>query len=185
MQLAKRTLIEKKQNIVILDDDKQLLSYLKQVFDAAFPERTLKYFSKASNEFYDHINDNCIDLFVMDILLKGKKDGIEISENIISSKQGTIFLFISGFDYTRESFEHLSGKCVYDFLKKPISKDELIIVISTLLNVAATYKESCKPQIRKKQKQTKPEMDDLRNHYMKLLEEDKLLIKRLQSAASI
>jgi DNA-binding NtrC family response regulator len=183
MKLRNKILLQKKQRIVAVDDDNYVLNFLKKILTITFPECEIKCFEKIDNDFKFYIMENCVDLFIMDIILSDTDDGITISEDIISNRQGAIFLFISGYDFSEKTFKNLNGRCIYDFINKPIESEELIIIVSTLLNVAATYKDAC--HVITKPRKIKKEVEDLREHYMDLIEKDKLLIKRLKSASSI
>lgn len=179
--MVSKRLLKERQRIVVLDDDKELLTYLRKLLKP-FPDCDITYFSKASNKFFNFIQDNYVDLFIMDINLGTSQDGIDITENIIKNREGSIFLFISGYGYNKTIFDNLNGKCVYDYLTKPFDHKEIVIVISTLLNIASSYKESIdsKVQVKKEEEARTTQMNNMRKHYRKLLEEDKLLIKRLK-----
>jgi len=179
MMLRQRILLDQKQNIVVLDDDEDALGFLKTLLKSFENSCNIKYYDYPTKDFCNYVSNNHIDLFVMDIRLGKFENGIKLSEDIIYKKRGSIFLFISGYDYNEKDFEHLNGKCVYDFIKKPLNIEQFIIVTTTLLNVASTYKISFK--------NTKPisseSVDDLRRGYFKQLEEDKILIKRLKECS--
>ena len=178
--IIKRQLIEARQNIVVIEDDFDSTSYFKKVLDL-FSECNIKYFSFPNSDFFKFIEDTHVDLFIMDINL-GCVNGIKVSQEIVNKKRGSIFLFVSGFDQDSENFEILKGQCVYDFLTKPIDTQCLITVISTLLNIASSYKVSFKnTRIHPRESQ----MDELRQHYYNLLDEDKKLIEKLKNSCLV
>lgn len=177
--LSNRVLLENQQNIVVLDDDEDSLMFLKTVLKP-FSECNVKYYDYPTAEFCKYVHENQIDLFVMDIRLGKFENGIKLSEDIIYKKRGSLFLFISGYDYDKSDFNHLNGKCVYDFLQKPLDIEKFVIVVSTLLNIASTYKISFKnTRIVPREN----DMDEIRKRYMKQIEEDRVLIQRLKDAS--
>jgi DNA-binding NtrC family response regulator len=177
--LNKRILLRHEQNIVVLDDDEDSLTFFKNVLKQ-FRGCNIEYYNYPTKEFCNHVVNKEIDLFIMDIRLGKFENGIKITEDIICGKRGTIFLFVSGYDYSPKDFEHLDGLCVYDFLAKPIDIEQFVMVTSTLLNIAATYKHALKMN-----KSVEcaccgvSDMDKLRRRYFKQIKEDRILIDRL------
>ena len=166
-----------RQTIVVLDDEENALMFFKQILEEAFSDCNLKFYTEPSKDFFNFIDNNHVDVFIMDIRLGNEKDGLQISQELICNKRGSIFLFVSGYEYDTDSFCHLCGKCVYDFLSKPIDLQEFVIVVSTLLNIASSYKISFKnTRIKPRESQ----LDELRKGYLKLIEEDRILINRLK-----
>lgn len=177
--LSNRVLLKSKQNIVVLDDDDESLQILKDILKPFF-ECNISFYNSPSKEFCQYVENNSIDLFIMDIRLNAYIDGIELSKEIIYKKQGSLFLFISGYEYSIDSFNHLAGKCVYDFLAKPLDVEQFVIIISTLLNIASSYKMTL-TNGGLKPRETK--IENMRSNYRKLIEEDKLLINRLKEVS--
>lgn len=179
--IVKRQLIESQQNIILLEDSDDTARYFQNMLNK-FDECNIKHFSSPSKDFFNHIESSQIDLFIMDIMLGNKSvNGIQVSEKIISKKQGAIFLFISGYPHTEEDFKQLNGKCVYDYMTKPVDSQCFVTVVSTLLNVSSSYKgisadKVCPPNF------MFSKMDDMRQKYLKLLDEDKALINRLKTS---
>jgi len=175
---GKRQLIDKKQTIVVLEDDDVMLDFLQKVLER-FVECDVYFFNEPSKQFCNFIEETPVDLFIMDIRLKNsKKNGIQVSEDIIYKRRGSIFLFMSGYDYTPSAFSSLKGQCVYDFLPKPIDVDEFLVIVSTLLNVASSYKVSFKNT---RIKPREADMDSFRKEYYDLLRQDREQIKQLKS----
>jgi DNA-binding NtrC family response regulator len=146
MTSNKRNLLESQQKIVVLDDDPSLLEYLNIVLNKQFSDCVVKCYDYPTAEFFKYVTENQVDVFIMDIKLGKFENGIKLTEDIIYKKRGTIFLFISGYPFNKSDFEHLNGRCVYDFMNKPLDPDNFIVVVSTLLNIASTYKLHLKIQ---------------------------------------
>jgi two-component SAPR family response regulator len=173
----KRLVTDMPQTIVVIDDELLTLDYLKRALTPFRDNCQIKCFDKISDEFFHFIKNNRVDLFIMDVVL-GSQNAVKLSEEIVYKRRGSIFLFISGYNYSRESFKHLNGKCVYDFIAKPLQLGTLQTIVSTLLNIAASYKVTfLDANIIPKEKQ----VDEMRKDYMKLIEEDKRLIKSFKN----
>ena len=180
--LSKRILLQREQNIVVLDDDEDSLTFFKNVLKQ-FGGCNIEFYNSPTKEFCDHVLNKDVDLFIMDIRLGKYENGIKITEDIICGNRGTIFLFVSGYDYSKKDFKHLDGMCVYDFLAKPIDVEEFVMVTNTLLNIASTYKHALKM---KKSVECVccgiSDMDKLRRRYFKQIRDDRVLIDRLKKA---
>ena len=176
--LSNRTLLEHGQHIAVLDDDHDALEFFKTLLKP-FSNCTIEYFDHPTAEFCNYVWKHEIDLFIMDVRLRNFENGIKLTEDIICKQRGSLFLFVSGYDYDERDFENLEGRCVYDFLHKPLDITQFVIVTSTLLNIAGTYKTTFKS---KKFKPKEDEMDEVRRNYMKQIEADRILIERLRKA---
>jgi DNA-binding NtrC family response regulator len=167
-------LYTKEKNIVLLEDDRQvLLSYERSLKDK-LPLCNLHTFDKIDNKFYNFLNNNKIDLYILDVMV-GEEDVRNITSQIIKGNLNSIILFISGFDYNITSFEYLKDLCIYDFMAKPFNMDIFISTIVTLLNVTTTYKKFIKgPSY----------IDSTRAYYMQQIEKDKKMIEDFEKQFS-
>jgi len=168
--------MNKKYKVVILDDNIELLDSLNKMFDKNSPSSDVYCFSKVDDDFWNLIEDIDIDLFIIDIRL-GDDDGRSITERIIEKKRGSVFLFMSGYDYTIDSLSSFKGKCIYDFMPKPIVQDSFISRIVSLLNIAKTFKPlaaECFPQLEKS-------LDDIRNQFKEMVDRDKNMIEAFRN----
>lgn len=138
---SKQLVSKEPQTVVFLEDEVSLIKFYEDLLSSN-KKINCKYFTTLNDDFITFINKNCVDLFVVDIVLGIEKNGIEIVEDIIGLNRGSIFLFISGYNYDLTSLDHLDGKCIYDFIKKPSDVDEFLVTIHTLLNIAKTYKQT-------------------------------------------
>jgi len=163
--------MEKNHKIVILDDNNEILDSLHDILNNSLLPCDVYCFSKVDKDFWDVIEDIDIDLFIIDIRL-GDNDGRTITERIIEKKRGSVFLFISGFDYTIDSLSNFKGKCVYDFMSKPIVQDSFMTRINSLLNIAKTFKPLVKEYF-----PTLESEETVRFEFKKMVEQDKVMIK--------
>ena len=168
--------MEKNHKIVILDDNNEILDSLHDILNNSLLPCDVYCFSKVDKDFWDVIEDIDIDLFIIDIRL-GDDDGRSITERIIEKKRGSVFLFMSGYDYTIDSLSSFKGKCIYDFMPKPIVQDSFISRIVSLLNIAKTFKPlaaECFPQLEKS-------LDDIRNQFKEMVDRDKNMIEAFRN----
>lgn len=163
-------LVKKDHNIIVIDDDETTLKIIKEIMDKSLPKSSVEYFSEVSPQFCRYVTKKDIDLYVMDVRLKDL-DARTLTEKIIDAEQGSIFLFISGYDFTMESFSNLTGKCIYDFMAKPFDTKGFIASVVALLNISITYNLF---------KQTIYNVDSARAHYAEIIKKDKEMIKCLQ-----
>jgi len=161
--------------LVILDDNKAVLASLNDMLNKSSLSCDVYCFLKAQKNFWDIIEDIDVDLFIIDIRL-GDEDGRNVTEQIIEKKRGCVFLFMSGYDYTIDSLSNFKGKCIYDFMAKPISQYSFINRIVSLLNIAKTFKPLAKeyfPQL------IEPD-DSVRNQFNKMVQRDRTMIKNFR-----
>lgn len=175
--MTNRKLLEAQQKIVVLDDDPQILQIFEKILFKSFTECDIKYYDYPTADFCKYVTNNQIDLFIMDIKLGKFQNGIQLSRDIIYKKRGTIFLFISGYPFNKLDFEDLDGRCVYDFMSKPIDGEYFNTVVSTLLNIASTYKIAFKnTRIIPREN----DIDELRKTYLDQIMKDRLLINNIK-----
>lgn len=162
--------------IVIVDDDDTVLDVFKKSLSEKMKSATIKGFNSINDEFFDYIKNHHIDLFVIDIILGNDKSGIDLSNELLKIMKGLIFLFVSGFDYTIDSFNQFKGKCIYDFISKPINVEEFIVRCSCLVRTSKSFNlilnnnDLCYYD--------EKSIELLRDEYFKQLEEDRKMIKK-------
>jgi FixJ family two-component response regulator len=159
---------DENHKLVILDDNKTVLASLNDMLNKSSLSCDVYCFSKAQKNFWDVIEDIDVDLFIIDIRL-GDEDGRNVTEQIIEKKRGCLFLFMSGYDYTIDSLSNFKGKCIYDFMAKPISQYSFINRIVSLLNIAKTFKPLAK----------EPD-DSIRNQFNRIVQRDKNMIENFR-----
>jgi len=169
---------DEKHKIVILDDKFEVLNNLREMLEKNICDCNIFCFDKTDDSFWNLINEVEVDLFIIDIRL-GDVDGRNITEKIIKKKRGSLFLFISGYDYTIDSLTRFKGKCVYDFMAKPIVRDIFVNRVIILLNLARSFRPLAKACLcgNYEYKSDDENIDSVRAHYRELLEQDKVMIQ--------
>lgn len=163
-------LIKKDHKIIVVDDDPIVLKILNANLAYILPTCEIKSFTKVDQEFYDYSYQNDIDLFIMDVRLENCT-AIDVSEEIVSKRKSSVFLFVSGYNYNIDSFNNLKGKCIYDFMSKPLISTMFIGSIITLLNISTTYKMLFS--------QT-DSIENIRKYYIDVLQKDKKMIEQME-----
>jgi len=117
--------------VLILDSDKHISDGLKYVLEQCIMNFNVFCFNEINNKFYKLIEKVKIDLFIVDTCMTNI---VDIIERIIIRNRGSLFLFISGCDDTLKSLSKFSGRCVFDFMSKPIDKEIFLNRVILLLN---------------------------------------------------
>jgi len=156
-----------KQIIFILDDDKDIVQLQTEYLCAKIPNIDVHGFTNCF-DMINHPDIKNVSLCIIDIELKLNKSGNEIANEMYKNKLDIPYLFMSGKDYKFECFEDY--KFTYDFLKKPINLNMLLIRVKILLKVSRNYKlhdkEKTKLQVSLK------ELFDYTNIYLLILDPD-------------
>jgi DNA-binding NtrC family response regulator len=163
-------LFQKNKSILIAEDNIESLDLYKNLLTSKLPSCKVYSYDKINDEFYKLIKYNDIDLFIMDVRLAGS-DARDITEKIIKNDRGSMFLFISGYDYNIRSFKKFKGKCIYDFMAKPFEIDAFLSCVVTLLNISTTYKTFV---------ESLTSIDSTRSYYMNQIKKDKQMIECLR-----
>ena len=167
-------------NIMVVEDDVNMVEFYKTSLETIIKQKPYIFsFTSVSDELFKTVKENTIDLFVIDIHL-GKYDGIELSSQLLKEVDSATFLFISGFDYTYESFENLDGKCIYDFMLKPISVNELAIRSKGLLNVSRSFNSFLKHVKNIEGEYINLKLGSLRDRYFDMVKQDRYMIQELK-----
>lgn len=167
-----------KCNIVIVEDDDMTLNFYKKALSSKMTSANIKGFNYISDEFYEYIKNNHIDLFVLDVVLGIDQNGIDLTNELLKTMKGLTFLFVSGFDYTIESFKQFNGKCIYDYASKPLGIDELVIRANALVNISKSYNRVIKNEDNLIHIQKS--IGEMRDEYFEQIKKDRLMIKKLK-----
>jgi two-component SAPR family response regulator len=154
--------------VVILDDNEIILESLKFILNSNIINFEVFCFTKPDEHFWELVDKIKIDLFIVDIKL-GAENGRNIVDKLINDGKKSVFLFISGYDYSLESLSKFAGRCIFDFMSKPIDRDIFINRVVMLLN-------SIRPLSLSLTCEKIGPYSSLRTHYRKLLEQDRILI---------
>ncbi len=121
--------LAKKPKILITEDDfenqKFLEMFLKRNFDV--------YICDSAQSFYDNINNTKFDLVLMDISLKGNKNGLELTEELrkIPAYKNIPVVCLSAHAFKKDR-ENAFNAGVDIFLTKPVENK---ILLNTLLEL--------------------------------------------------
>ena len=166
-------------NIVVVEDDITMVDFYKDSLKTIVKQTNIFSFNSICDNLFKTIKEHTIDLFVVDIRL-GNDDGIELASNILTKITSATFLFISGFDYTDESFVKLDGKCIYDFMLKPIAIEELAIRSKGLLNVSRSFNHFLKHVKNIEGEYIDLKLGSLRDRYFDMVKQDRYMIQELK-----
>ena len=127
-----------KNLVFVLDDDKDILNVISEILTR---ENTrVKCFINSNDMLADEeIKD--VDLFVLDIVLPGEKNGINIAKILTDSHPGIPFLLISGYGNINIDEFNLDNKNIVDFINKPFSYATLRNRSSILLKASEKIQE--------------------------------------------
>lgn len=118
--------------ILIVDDDFDTLMFLNLFLGKKFDVETCR----TDEEFYKIINKWCYDLIIMDIAIKGKKDGLQITKELKNSAEyrSIPVLCISAHVMEKDK-ENALNAGVDKFLPKPVSNQLLMETINEMICV--------------------------------------------------
>jgi len=167
--------------IIILDDNLGTLETINDIIVNSKISTDIFCFPNVDDNFWDVIEDIDVDLFIVDIRL-GTDDGRNITDEIIKRKRGVIFLFISGYDFSLDSLIRFKGRCVYDFMAKPITPEPFITRIQCLLNISQTYKVLVNDVKNFANSNEENSIYTLRKKYEDMLRKDRMMIRSLKES---
>ncbi|MDH6367829.1 MULTISPECIES: response regulator transcription factor [Breznakia] len=129
-----------KKVICVVEDEKDLNELVKRYLEKEGYE-VRSYLTY--NEAYEHINDEDVHLWILDIMLDNKS-GFDLIEEIRSQGSEIPVIFMSARD---KEFDRIIGleKGSDDYITKPFSPKELVLRVNNLMKRA--YKESNRIQI--------------------------------------
>jgi len=122
---------KEKPTILVVEDD-----YDNQKFLILFLQRSFNVLACDSEDsFYEYIKHNHIDIILMDISLRGEKDGLQLTREMKNSPK---FKDIPIVCLTAHAFQQDKEKALAAgidvFLTKPVSNSFLIDTLLNLLN---------------------------------------------------
>ena len=166
--------------IVIVDDNEEILQLYKGAIEIYYNNSIkVNVFSSLSENFFNFIRDEFIDLFIVDIHL-GSMSGIDLCSELLLTMKGLTFLFISGYDYSIDSFKHFDGKCIYDYMSKPTDMSEFLIRVKALLNISKSYNLVIRYIDLIQQECHEISLDNLRRKYLDSILKDQLMIEKIR-----
>jgi len=171
---------QNKYTIVIIEDDRTTVTFYEKYLQRTIKDLTIFSFTKVNKELFTTVTENHINLFIVDIHL-GKYNGIDLAIDLQLSNPDSTFLFISGFKYAPEDFKQFDGKCIYDFVSKPITSNELIIRVKALINISKSFNKFLGYIKAMQDDCIDVKMGALREKYFDMVKQDRTMIEGLMS----
>ena len=109
-------------NIWICDNDRAQAEQLAQSVSELFPEEHATRLCDSMDQFLTALEGGTPDIVLMDIMLEGEDNGIEIAKKFFPRDSGTAVIFVTGYiEYCTDVYE---ADHVY-FLPKPVQPEKL------------------------------------------------------------
>ncbi len=120
----------KKLKMLIVEDDAENQSFLRVFFKKKFDVEVCD----SSETFYEKMKDNDIDIIIMDISLRGEKDGLELTKEVRANPEtkDIIVVGLSAHAFQRDR-ENAMRAGVDIFLTKPVPNDTLFSAVRQLI----------------------------------------------------
>lgn len=132
------------QNILIVEDD-MLLSLVEERLVEKLGHKVVGK-SESGEEAIKKFEELNPDLILMDIVLKGKMDGIQVMEKIRETSEVPV-IYLSG-NSDRYNYERAKETNFTDYLVKPISSKDLAEPLNRLFNNNGTKTDTPKRSIK-------------------------------------
>ena len=112
--------------ILVIDDDPDFAASLKLILESENYTTSLAYSEK---EALEAIGKNTVDLALIDIRL-GQDNGIDLLPKLKKIQPDILCVMITGFG-TMETAIQAFKYGAYDYLRKPVNTEELIVLINS------------------------------------------------------
>ncbi len=126
--------------IIICDDEPTIRNGLKNLIESANPKFKVSGLAGNGFEACKLINEVKPEIVLMDINMPGL-NGLEVIREISPVSPLTKFIIISGYDEFQYAQKAIQLKA-YDYLLKPINKENLFVVIENALNLYTKEKNA-------------------------------------------
>jgi DNA-binding NtrC family response regulator len=137
-------------NILVIDDEQDFLESVRRgLFTAGFKKVALEKNPQKAAARFD--NGETYDAALIDITMPGM-DGVELLQHIKSKSPNTECLMVTAVNEARVAVECVR-KGAYDYLTKPISRDDLVLAVRNalerkrLLDIVALSKKGTVPRL--------------------------------------
>lgn len=127
-----------KPKILVVEDDFEnqrfLQLFLKRNFDVSLCD--------SEESFYEHLKDSSFDLILMDISLKGKKDGLQLTREVknMANHKNTPIVCLTAHAFQQDK-ENALNAGVDVFLTKPISNTVLMDTLLEIVKSGSNHSE--------------------------------------------
>ncbi len=119
-------------NIVHLEDETSLRESIRDVLSWLMPETNLQQFGNSDDAFeYVKDGDCTVHLFLLDVRVPGKMDGIGLAKQIRQLGYTCPIIFISA--YPRPDRDALPDVLNYSWITKPLDLDQFLEILEHTL----------------------------------------------------
>ncbi len=119
------TPLKDRRSILIVDDEDGIRYGLEKLFK----REGFRVFSTGNfEEAVTFVKENIIDIALLDIRLKGQRDGIDLLKKIKYAEPEIVIIIITGHGSINSSVEAMKGGAS-DYILKPIDNDKLIVTV--------------------------------------------------------
>ncbi len=122
------TEINKKPKMLIVEDDFENQSFMRIFFKKKFEIATCD----SEETFREHYKPGEIDVIIMDISLRGEKDGLELTKELRAKGDDVSIVGLSAHAFQRDR-ENAKKAGVDVFLTKPVPNDSLYNAVRVTL----------------------------------------------------
>lgn len=110
----------------ICDDNKNILDRLEKMLESIFTKNnydaSVVYTTDNTQDMFDFISENKIDVIMLDINLKSGESGLKLAEAIRKVNKSSYIIFTTGhLEYAMVAYKYKT----FDYLAKPITYDRL------------------------------------------------------------
>jgi len=132
------TPLKDRRSILIVDDEEGIRYGLEKLFE----REGFRVFSTGSfEEAVVFVKENIIDIALLDIRLKGKRDGIDLLKELKYAEPEIVILIITGHGSINSSVEAMK-EGASDYILKPIDNDKLIVTVRKNLEIKCLRSEN-------------------------------------------
>ena len=115
--------------ILIIDDEPRMCESLRQLLANQNYELNT---ANSAKEAIEILNNNSFDLILLDLRLPDM-NGYRIMDYISQPNLGALVIVLTGYGTEKSAIEALR-RGAYDYLKKPLEPDKLLITVKNALN---------------------------------------------------
>lgn len=127
-----------KSLIFIIDDQQYVADSVREIIEVYFRCEVRTF---TNDQFFQEIDVTKVDLFIMDNIIPGYKNGVVLGSEISKINDAPI-LFVSGYPFVENMYsDELSRIIIYDFIPKPFHAEHLADRIGLLLKMGAHMKK--------------------------------------------
>jgi DNA-binding NtrC family response regulator len=133
--------------ILVIDDDPDILGIIAEILETNGYDVVP---ASGGRDGLKALEDNDFDLVLTDLMMP-EIDGMEVLDNIVKTAPETLCIILTGYGTIQSSVEAIK-KGAFDYITKPVSADELLVVIEKALKLKSLEEENIrlKKELRRK-----------------------------------